>query len=99
MSSAGDITVLANLFRGIEGVGGKLTIGADSIHFRAHAVNFQKEPLDVPMSDIAKVDLVNTLGIVPNGLKVTTKTGQAFRFVVWQRKMLRDAILQRAGLS
>jgi|LakMenE01Jun11ns_1017448.scaffolds.fasta_scaffold9863185_3 hypothetical protein len=80
--------VAANLRRGIEGVGGRLLITSKRIKFTPHAFNFQSIPLEVPFSDIANAVAVNTMYIIPNGMKVCTRSGVVYQFVVWGRQRL-----------
>ena len=80
--------VAANLRRGIEGVGGRLLITSKRIKFTPHAFNFQSIPLEVPFSDIANAVAVNTMYIIPNGMKVYTTAGVVYQFVVWGRRRL-----------
>ena len=40
----------------------------------------------IPLSEIESVEAVRTLGIIPNGLTVTLKTGDQERFVVNGRR-------------
>lgn len=79
---------VANLFRGIEGVGGRLKITSRRLLFEPHATNFQKNPAEILMSDIQEVRKRNTFGIVPNGMLVQTKSGFEYKFVVWNREKL-----------
>ena len=76
----------ANLFRGFEGVGGKLTLSTESLIFEPHAINIQKDEETIFLRDITSVEKTNTLGIIPNGLKVTT-TQKEYRFVVKKRNL------------
>ena len=76
----------ANLFRGFEGVGGKLTLSTESLMFEPHAINIQKGEETIFLRDITSVGKTNTLGIIPNGLKVTT-TQKEYRFVVKKRNL------------
>ncbi len=92
MSHFEPISVFANLFRGIEGVGGKLQIDHNGLHFRPHAINIQKNPLDIEFENIQSTKLVQTLFLVPNGLKVILKSGEKHHFVVWNRKKLKILI-------
>jgi hypothetical protein len=78
----------ANLFRGMEAVGGWLTITTERITFKPHKINIQKEPLELFINEILKIEKRNTLGIVPNGIKLTLKTGTVFNFVIWKRNKL-----------
>lgn len=72
----------ANLWRGSEAVGGRMTITNHRIYFQSHSFNVQTGVTEIPLRDIQSVGPCNTLGIVPNGLRVTLKSGTEFRFVV-----------------
>lgn len=74
----------ANLYRGFEGVGGKLTLSTDCLRFVPHAINIQKDKETILLADITRVEKTNTLGIIPNGLKVVTANGK-YKFVVRKR--------------
>jgi len=78
---------LANLFIGFESIGGKLKITNKRVIFESHRVNLviQKHGLDIEYGEIASVGEKNFLGFIPNGIVVTTKTGQEYKFVVWGR--------------
>lgn len=78
----------ANLFRGVEAVGGKLKITDEGLFFKPHAINVQTEPVQIPFQAIAKVEKVNTMGIVPNGMLITAKDGTKYRFVINHRKKI-----------
>ena len=80
--------VLANLFRGLEGVGGKMKITNRRIFFQPHRFNFQREPADIPLDQIAEVRKRSTCGIIPNGMLVRLKSGEVYKFVVWNRQRL-----------
>jgi len=82
----------ANLFRGIEGVGGRIKITNKRLIFEPHAINIQKQILEVPLNQIEEAKTRNTLGIIPNGMLVKLKTGAEYKFVVWKRKELIDLI-------
>lgn len=79
------LTINANLFRGVEAVGGKLLIYNNHLHFKSHSLNIQTGDTTINIQDISAISLTNTLGIVPNGLLIKTKQGTEFRFVVSQR--------------
>jgi GRAM domain len=83
---------LANLFRGWEGVGGRLYITNRRLRFEAHALNIQRGATDIPWEDIADVRPRNNLWIIPNGMEIETRDGVCYRFVVWGRKRLIDMI-------
>lgn len=78
-------TASANLWRGAEAVGGQLTLSRAGLEFRAYAFNRLPEPLEIPIDEIVEVRRTRTMGIIPNGLLVTTKLGLEVRFVVGDR--------------
>ena len=82
--------VSANLFRGIESVGGKMKITNTELIFEPHKVNVQKGPLSINIQDIKEVEKRNTLLLVPNGLKVIVKSGEEYKFVVNNRGKIMD---------
>lgn len=99
----GDETLLhegpANYFRGLEAVGGWLTVTSRRLHFRSHGMNVQNETWELPLASIREVDTAATLGIIPNGLRFTTSAGGTERFVVPGRRKWKDAIERaRRGL-
>ena len=87
------IVVLANLFRGIEAVGGVLRITEESLAFQPHPINIQRQPLTIPIAQIEAVWPVKTLGFVDNGMMVRLHDGKRHQFVVWNRDGL-IALLQ-----
>jgi hypothetical protein len=78
----------ANLFRGIEAVGGWLYITSQRIFFQPHPLNIQRQLLELNISDITDAYEINTWKIIPNGMAVVTKSGTEYRFVVWGRARL-----------
>jgi hypothetical protein len=92
---AGEIELIkkaANLFRGRESVGGKIIITNQRIYFKPHFFNVQKDYVEIPMEEIVEVQKRNTLGFVPNGMKVSTRNGEEYKFVVRDREKLIDLI-------
>ena len=89
----------ANLFRGIEAVGGRMTVTNQRIFFEPHMLNIQTIPAEIPLAHVAEVGKRNTLGIIPNGLSIITKGGEEYRFVVWGRERLIDLIQSQLGTS
>ena len=79
------VTAWANLWRGVEAVGGRLTLADGKLSFRAHAINVQTEPLDLRVADIASARKYRSWGVIPNGLAVTMTSGVEYRFVVGRR--------------
>ena len=84
----------ANLIRGVEAVGGTLSLTDRHIRFQPHVLNVQREPLEIPLDDVVHVGKRNTLLIVPNGVLVRTRGGTDYKFVVWGRgrliRLIRD---------
>lgn len=87
--------VAANLFRGVESVGGRLKISERSMVFHSHAINIQRGGTEIPIDQITSISKRNTLGIVPNGILVETRDGQEYKFVVWNRQKIIDFINKR----
>ena len=75
----------ANLFKGYEAVGGMLTLTSDRLEFKPHVMNIQRQEETIELADIERVEKSNTLGLIPNAVKVITADGE-FRFVVLNRK-------------
>ncbi|MDG4794271.1 GRAM domain-containing protein [Micromonospora sp. WMMD1082] len=84
----------ANLWRGVESVGGRLTLTDQYLSFRAHALNVQTAPLNIPLQDIVATRKYRNLGLVPNGLAVATKSGVEYRFAVGKRAHFIDKIAE-----
>ena len=77
--------IAANLFRGIESVGGKLHFNEREMVFESHALNVQTGDAVIVYTDVASVTKRNTLGFVPNGILVTLKNNIEYKFVIWNR--------------
>jgi hypothetical protein len=75
----------ANLWRSIEAVGGTLTLTSARLSFRPHALVIQGGELHVPLTDIARVELANSLWVIPNQIVITRRNGQRHKLVVWGR--------------
>jgi hypothetical protein len=84
----------ANLMRGIEGVGGRLIVTNQRLLFEAHKLNLQRTPLDIPLDQISDVAETKTMGLIPNGVTVTCRSGEQHRFVTWNRAKIVAAIRQ-----
>ena len=76
----------ANMWRGKEALGGKLTITSTKLRFQPHALNSTTAPFEMERSTIAGVERYNSMGIVPNGLLLRSTSGEEHRFVVMNRK-------------
>ncbi|MDT2046978.1 MULTISPECIES: GRAM domain-containing protein [Bacillaceae] len=77
---------LANLMKGLEGVGGKLYLTSTELTHKSHAVNVQRGTVTLNLADIETVERVRNklLGVplLKNGLKITTNEGEELQFVV-----------------
>lgn len=80
----------ANVQRGMETVGGRLFLTNQRLYFNSHAFNLATGEESLELADIGSVQptWTNFLGVVPifpNSIRITTKSGQTFDFVVWGR--------------
>ncbi len=75
----------ANHFTGVEGVGGKMYLTNKRLVFKSHKLNVQNHELSLNLTDIENVQAYKTLGLVNNGLAVTTTNNTIEKFVVDQR--------------
>jgi hypothetical protein len=76
----------------LEGVGGRLYLFSDKLQFQSHSFNIQSHGLIIEIAQIAKVAVFNTLGLIPNGLAVTTTEGKKEKFVVNNRNVWKAEI-------
>lgn len=79
----------ANLFRGIEAVGGKLFLTKEGLVFSSHKFNIQRGETKIPYISIKEFTpcYSSKLLKVNNGLKVHTKEGKTYKFVVNEREV------------
>lgn len=92
MNGCTEIIVPANLFRGIEAVGGNLQINHEKVVFRPHSLNFQKKELEIKMEEIQGVNKRRTWMIIPNGIDLKLKSGKNYKFVVTKRENIIELI-------
>jgi hypothetical protein len=83
----------ANHFKGIEGVGGKLYLTNKRLIFKSHKLNIQNHQLAINIADISGIGRFKTLGLVNNGLIVSTIHNNTERFVVeeadaWEKHLV-----------
>ncbi len=86
----------ANLERGIESVGGMLTLTKDYLEFVPHSINFQKEPISIRVIDLKSVKkswtrLFSIIPLFPSTVAISTPGG-TYRFVVSDRDGWMSAI-------
>jgi hypothetical protein len=82
----------ANHFINGEAVGGKLYLLTDKLQFQSHSFNFQNHGQIIDLKQIREISFFNTLGLIPNGLSVTTLGGKSEKFVVNGRKLWKEEI-------
>ena len=93
----------ANLQRGIETVGGRLFLTDQRLFFDTHSFNVKSGSEEIALSDISYVIPIWTkfLGVIPlfpNSLRVSTKQGTFFDFVVNGRSAWKSAIELQASI-
>lgn len=76
----------ANLFRGMEGVGGKLFLTNKKVVFKSHKINIQKGQTDIYYENISEIIKRKTLKLIENGIRIKTNDGNEFDFVVNERE-------------
>lgn len=79
----------ANLFKGIESVGGNLFLTKEGLIFSSHKFNIQRGQTKILYSAIEKIEPFNYTKIMrfDNCLKVHTKEGKTYKFVVNEREV------------
>jgi len=82
----------ANHFINGEAVGGKLYLLTDKLQFQSHGFNIQNHGQIIGIEQIKEVSFFNTLGLIPNGITITTLDGQAEKFVVINRRLWKEEI-------
>lgn len=85
----------ANLMRKMEGVGGKIFLTDKRMIFKSHKYNIQNTQTEIPYGSIEDVSTRKTAGLVSNGLRISTKDGEEYNFVVYNRDMWVDKIRER----
>jgi len=77
--------VAANLFKGVEAVGGKLRITTKRLVFQSHSFNVQVGTTEIPLSSIDHLEKEKSLGFINNQMVVVLKDGVRHRFVINNR--------------
>jgi hypothetical protein len=79
----------ANLFRNkFIAVGGKLFLTENRLIFNSHKYNFQNGAASITRENIVEIIERKSMGIVDNGLRITTKDNLKYDFVVNHRMEL-----------
>lgn len=84
-----------NLMKGINPITGRLSVTAQRLVFEPQTLFKTVEPVSLLLGDIGSMERRNNLGVLPNGLWITTTDGRTFKFVAWQR----DAIIRSIEAS
>lgn len=82
----------ANHFINAEAVGGKLYLLHDRFEFVSHKFNIQNHATTIPFEDIERVETFNSLGIIPNGIRIIRTNHSAEKFVVMGRAIWMEHI-------
>lgn len=85
----------ANLFRGIEGVGGKIFLTNKKMIFKSHKINIQKGQTDIDYANIQEVVKRKTAKLIDNGIRIITQNGKEYDFVVNERNLWFEKINER----
>ncbi|OHQ31797.1 MULTISPECIES: hypothetical protein [Staphylococcus] len=80
--------IKANYWKGVEAVGGHIVFEDDGFRFTPHSFNIQADSVFVPYQHIQEVSKVNTLFIIPNGVKIIDKNKNVHKIVVNQREKI-----------
>ena len=87
----------ANHFKGVEAVGGKLTLTSKRLVFQSHYLNIQNHQLFIYLRNITSFARYKTLKIVNNGLLITTAQDITEKFVVQQPERWIECFSEKLG--
>lgn len=92
----------ANMQRGLETVGGKVTLTTQRLLFEAHALNLQRGATEVWLQQVVGqkggwTKFLGAIPMVPNSIVLTLADGQELSFVVTGRAAWLAAIEQARG--
>ncbi|SJN15456.1 Possible GRAM domain [Micrococcus lylae] len=87
----------ANLQRGLETVGGHLSLVNDRLVFTPHKLNVQSDPVEIPLAQVrgtrpAWTKFLGVLPLAPNSLAVELEDGTVHAFVLSERQEWKAAI-------
>lgn len=89
----------ANLFRGIEGVGGRLFLTNKKMIFKSHKLNIQKGDTEILYENITELLKRKTAKLVDNGIRVKSIDGKEFDFVVNNREKWIEKLDEKISYS
>jgi len=76
----------ANLFRGVQAVGGKLILTNERLIFLPHNLNFNREQEYLDLTKINSTKEVKTMNLIDNGLRITLNNEIELKFVLNNRE-------------
>lgn len=85
----------ANLFRGMEAVGGKLILTNKKIIFKSHKLNIQNGQTHIDYRDIENITEQKTAKLIDNGIRIKTKDRKDYDFVVNEREKWIDKLNEK----
>jgi hypothetical protein len=83
----------ARLVFGFVQVGGRLTLTDLRLLFEAHTFNVKADRQEINLADVARIDTF-TVGVLPPGFTVQTRSGPKYRFVCYGRDRYVELIEQ-----
>ncbi|WP_217363242.1 GRAM domain-containing protein [Winogradskyella undariae] len=85
----------ANLYQGIEGVGGKIFLTDKKLIFKSHKINIQIRQTNIEYKNIDKISKRKTIKLINNGIRIITNDGNKYDFVVNERDLWLEKINER----
>lgn len=85
----------ANLFRGMEGVGGKIFLTNKKIIFKSHRINIQRGQTNIEYQNVKKIIERKTAKLINNGIRIITNDNKEYDFVVNERDLWVEKINKR----
>ena len=82
----------ANLYRGKEGVGGKIALTNKSVIFKSHKVNIQTGETLIPIQDISGFKVKNRIFNLSNNELILNTTEKDYRFIIQGRDELMEEL-------
>lgn len=61
---------------------GKVSVTNHRVYFKPSPMFIGKDPIEIPLEEIEEVKRVNYLFVIPNSIKIKTKEGRIYRFVL-----------------
>ena len=94
-NEATEIEGPANLFRGIEGVGGRIFLTSKKVIFKSHKMNIQRGQTGIEYQNIKELVERKTAKIIDNGIRIVTNDSKEYDFVVNERDLWFEEMKER----